>query len=311
MKKLEDFFSHSTSPVQEIADDMLDKAGIRLLIKREDLLHPLISGNKMRKMKYNLLEASRSGCRSILTFGGAYSNHIHATAAAGKIFGFDTIGIIRGEAYDPLNPTLQFAADQGMELIYLNREKYRERNTLDFLKNIQTSFPDSYVLPEGGSNSLAVKGCMEIIDDIQEDFDIICSCCGTGGTLAGIIAALKGNRRVFGFPVLKGGEFLKKEIRDLVFSHDQMEYDNWELVTEYHFGGYAKFSIPLVNFINQFKQDHGIQLDPVYTGKLFFGIYSMVSRGELPRGTTLLAVHTGGLQGIDGFNKRLGNLIET
>jgi 1-aminocyclopropane-1-carboxylate deaminase/D-cysteine desulfhydrase-like pyridoxal-dependent ACC family enzyme len=310
MKDIEAFFSNNTAPVQEIRDDRLEKKGIRLLVKREDLLHPLVSGNKMRKMKYNLLEAKKSGKSMILTFGGAYSNHIHATAAVGKLFGFSTIGIIRGEEYEKLNPTLRFAIQQGMELIYVERKQYRERNTMDFLEEIRLRFPDAYILPEGGSNVLAVKGCVEIVKGIQVDFDVIGSCCGTGGTLAGIISGLNGEMKVLGFPVLKGGEFLNREIHDLVHSYCHSEFNNWQLIQNYHFGGYAKYSQSLLDFINRFKREHGIQLDPVYTGKLLFGLYDMVDKHEFPRGTTLMALHTGGLQGIDGFNERFGNLIE-
>ncbi|GAB3823224.1 hypothetical protein GCM10028895_29830 [Pontibacter rugosus] len=200
------------APLQKLEDDLLKEQGVALWVKREDLLHPHISGNKWRKLKYNLKAAKQQGHHTLLTFGGAYSNHIAATAAAGKAYGFRTIGIIRGEEHLPLNPTLAFATSCGMQLHYISREKYRLKDEPGFLKEVQQQYGKVYMLPEGGTNLLAVKGCTEIVDDITIDYSHICCAMGTGGTLAGIVAGLAGEKAILGFPALKGGDFLRQEV---------------------------------------------------------------------------------------------------
>ncbi|NEM99549.1 1-aminocyclopropane-1-carboxylate deaminase/D-cysteine desulfhydrase [Pontibacter burrus] len=297
------------APLQQLQHPLLQKHHIELWVKREDLLHPHISGNKWRKLKYNLQEAKAQGKQTIVTFGGAYSNHIAATAAAGAEFGFKTIGMIRGEEHLPLNPTLAFATEQGMELHYIAREAYRLKNEPKFLAELSANYSQPYIVPEGGTNQLAVKGCTEIIDDITIDFDVICCASGTGGTIAGIIAGLKGQRQVLGFPALKGGDFLRDEIEQLVYNYSGQHYGNWQLITDYHFGGYAKVKPELLQFIREFQEQHHIPLEPVYTGKLFYGLFYLISKGYFPEGTRIVAVHTGGLQGNAGFRERLGIAI--
>jgi 1-aminocyclopropane-1-carboxylate deaminase len=294
------------SPLQEIHAPELEARNLSLWMKREDQLHPFISGNKWRKLKYNLQEALTKNKTTLLTFGGAYSNHIAATAAAGKEYGLQTVGIIRGEEHLPLNPTLSFAASQGMKFNYLSREKYREKNTPEFLEALSEQFPDAYIIPEGGTNSLAVKGCTEIIEDIDLAYDYICCASGTGGTLAGIIAGLKGDKKVLGFPALKGGEFLYNEIEMLIQEYNGQKYTNWQLITEYHFGGYAKVKPELIDFIQTFKKQHGVLLDPIYTGKMMYGVFDMIKKDYFPAGSKIIALHTGGLQGNEGFRERLG-----
>lgn len=294
------------APLQQLQHPLLQEQNITLWVKREDILHPHISGNKWRKLKYNLLEAKAQGRQTIVTFGGAYSNHIAATAAAGSEFGFKTIGIIRGEAHLPLNPTLAFATEQGMELHYISRDAYRQKNEPEYLAQLSANYSQPYIVPEGGTNQLAVKGCTEIVEDINIDFDVICCASGTGGTIAGIIAGLKGQKQVLGFPALKGGEFLKDEIEQLVYNYSGQHYSNWQLITDYHFGGYAKVKPELLQFIREFQEQHLIPLEPVYTGKLFYGIFDLISKGHFPQGTRIVAVHTGGLQGNAGFKERLG-----
>ena len=255
---------------------------INLFVLRLDLVHPYISGNKWFKLKYNLEEARKQGKKTLVTFGGAYSNHIIA-AAAGKEFGFKTIGIIRGEELnEDDNSVLQFAKYCGMELRFVSREEYRKKEF-----NIKDEY---YLLPEGGTNELAVKGCAEIISLIDIPFDYISCAVGTGGTIAGIISSLNENQKAIGFPVLKGGEFLKNEIEKLVQTNA-----NFELQTEYHFGGYAKKNEELLNFISDFKSNHNIQLDFVYTGKMMFGIFDLIKKNYFEKGATIVAVHTGGL----------------
>ncbi|MBF8965408.1 1-aminocyclopropane-1-carboxylate deaminase/D-cysteine desulfhydrase [Pontibacter sp. FD36] len=294
------------APLQQLHSPVWEEQGIALWVKREDLLHPTISGNKWRKLKYNLKEAKRLLHNTLLTFGGAYSNHIAAVAAAGQEFGFKTIGIIRGEEHLPLNPTLTFAQAAGMELHYISREAYRQKSDPLYLTQLAEQFDNPYIIPEGGTNALAVKGCTEIVSDISIDYDYICCASGTGGTLAGIIAGLKGEKQVLGYPALKGGDFLKEEIEQLIKSYSGQHYDNWQLINDYHFGGYAKVRPELLDFIRDFQQEHSLPLEPVYTGKMFYGLIDLIQKGYFPKGSRIVVVHTGGLQGNAGFKERLG-----
>ncbi|MDX1702487.1 MAG: pyridoxal-phosphate dependent enzyme [Melioribacteraceae bacterium] len=282
---------------------------VSIMVKREDLLHPIISGNKWRKLKYNLIEAKKGGFNTLLTFGGAYSNHIHATSYAGKLFGFKTIGLIRGEEHLPLNPTLEYAKSQGMEIHYIDRTTYRRKREKSLLNLMRNKFGDFYLLPEGGSNRLAVKGCAEIIQDIDVEFDYILAACGTGGTLAGLIAGLDGKKEIIGIPVLKGANFLVSEIRSLVEEYSPKQYDNWRLQLDYHFGGYAKINSELIGFMNKFELDNEILLDPVYTAKLMFAVNSMIGKGEFKEGSTVIAIHTGGIQGRKGMKNKVDKLL--
>ncbi|MDQ4141694.1 MAG: pyridoxal-phosphate dependent enzyme [Bacteroidota bacterium] len=293
------------APLQLISEPLLQEKAITLYLKREDLLHPHISGNKWRKLKYNLAEAKNQQKSTLLTFGGAYSNHIAAVAAAGQEFHFKTIGFIRGEPHKPLNPTLQFAQDCGMQLHYLDRTTYRQKQEVAFKENLKKEYPDAYLLPEGGTNLLAVKGCTDIIADINIPFDYICCAAGTGGTLAGIIAGLNGQSQVIGFPALKEGQFLATDIEALIKEYNGEEYQNWQLQTDYHFGGYAKVKPELIAFMQTFKKAHLIQLEPVYTGKMLYGIYDLIRKDFFKPGSTIVAIHTGGLQGLAGFAERL------
>lgn len=280
---------------------LLQSKQISLTVKREDLIHPLISGNKYRKLKYNIEAAKTQGFDTLLTFGGAFSNHIAATAYAGKLLGLQTIGIIRGEELSQkwqTNATLKRASQQGMQFKFVSREVYRAKQSTAFINALKSEFGSFYILPEGGSNTLAVKGCEEILTPKDAHFDVICASVGTGGTIAGIINASSPNQRVLGFPALKG-DFLKEDIRNFT------PKENWRLQSEYHFGGYAKVSAELIQFINDFKKQTQIPLDPIYTGKLLFGILDLVKLNHFEPKTQILAVHTGGLQSILGMNPML------
>jgi len=271
---------------------------ISLFIKREDLLHPEISGNKFRKLKYNIIEAQSGGFIKLLTFGGAFSNHIAAVAVAGKKYGFETIGVIRGEELgDKIseNPTLSLAQENGMKFAFISREAFRQKDTSEFLENLHAEYGDFYLLPEGGTNTLAIKGCEEILSDEDIAFTHICCAVGTGGTLSGIINSLQPNQKALGFPALKGS-FLSDDIRSFV------KNTNWELITDYHFGGYGKINEAFIRFLNEFYEATEIPLDPVYTGKMMFGIYDLIEKGYFPEGSKILAIHTGGLQGVAGMN---------
>ena len=295
-----------SSENQQILLPLLEEKNIQLYIKREDKIHPFVSGNKFRKLKYNLQQAKSENKKTLLTFGGAYSNHIVATAVAGAIQGFQTIGIIRGdelrknlEATLKSNATLRKASEHGMKFVFVSREQYRDKSNSDFLQSLKKEHGDFYLIPEGGTNQLAIKGCEEILTIEDEQFDYICSCVGTGGSISGLIKASKNHQKILGFPALKG-DFLNNEIKRFV-----SEKENWELMTSYHFGGYGRFTEELIHFINEFNEQAKIPLDPIYTGKMMFGILEMIKNGEFPKGSKVLAIHTGGLQGIEGFNHRL------
>ena len=297
------FEQQAPSPIQEIYDPFLSEKDITLMIKREDLLHAEVSGNKWRKLKYNLLVAKEEGHDTLLTFGGAYSNHIHATAAAASEMGFKSIGIIRGEEHLPLNDTLKFAVRKGMRLEYMARDKYRSRNTSDSIEELQNKFGQFYHVPEGGTNKLAIQGCEEIIADTPIPFDHICCAAGTGGTVSGLIAGLDGRHQVLGFSVLKGN-FLHQTVSQLLVESKGRTYDNWQITNEYHFGGYAKIDHVLIDFIRNFWHQHHILLDPIYTGKMMYGIYDLINKGHFPAGSRILAIHTGGIQGWGGIRER-------
>ncbi len=279
----------------------IENASISISIKREDLLHPIISGNKFRKLKYNLKEAIKQKKSKLVTFGGAFSNHILAVAAAGKELGFETIGIIRGdELTDKVleNPTLFKAQKLGMKFKFVDREMYRNKNEIDFRRRLELEFQDFYLLPEGGTNELAIQGCEEILTDIDNDFDFICCPVGTGGTISGIINCSKESQQVLGFSALCG-DFLKEDIRKFATK------SNWNLITDYDFGGYAKVSDELIRFMNDFYSKYNILLDPIYTGKMMFGVMDLIEKDFFPKNSRILVIHTGGLQGIAGINAKL------
>ncbi len=298
----------SRAIIEKIHDKFLDDHGIEFFLKREDLIHPAISGNKWRKLKYNLQEARERGFKKILTFGGAYSNHIYAMAAAGRIYGFETIGVIRGEPYPELNPTLACASGCGMVLYYLDRKEYKEKFSVGIQNRLQQKFGEFYQIPEGGSNLNAIHGCAELAGEIGDGYDMICLAVGTGGTTAGLLEGFRGKSFVLGFPVLKNGSYLRKEILSLNSQYSGNNYRNFLLNTRYHFGGYARYSAELIRFINIFHDKFGVPLDPVYTGKMMFGIWDLIGKGRL-KDMKILAIHTGGLQGIAGFNQRYGPSI--
>ena len=285
-------------PLQAVQDPWLNDQAVHLTMLRLDQVHPTVSGNKWYKLKYNLIEARQEHHDTLLTVGGAYSNHLYATAAAGQAYGFRTVGLVRGEPHTPLNPTLQFAQDCGMDLHYVDRTAFNK-----ITKANAPELGRFYWLPEGGTNALAVQGCAEIIP-VNIDFDYVACCVGTGGTLAGILTSLPREKLALGFSALKGGEFLYETVNALIQTYHQQQYDNYQIITPYHFGGYAKANRTLVDFINQFYQQTRIPLDPVYTGKMLYGLYDMIRQNYFPRGSRVLVVHSGGLQGIAGFNER-------
>lgn len=276
---------------------------------RIDKVHKYVSGNKWFKLKYNLLKAKEEGHTTLLTFGGAFSNHIHATAVAANEAGFKSIGIIRGEETLPLNPTLRQASFMGMELHYVSRSEYRKKTEAPFIKDLEDKFGNFYLVPEGGTNQMAIRGAEEILEGhLTESYDYVVSAVGTGGTLAGLISKLNGKAEVIGVSSLKGN-FLGAEVHSLLKLVNKELLKNWRISYNYHFGGYAKHTRELVAFINNFKMEQGIPLDPIYTGKMMYGVADMAANLKFKENSKVLAIHTGGLQGIDGFNKRFGKLI--
>ena len=282
---------------------MLDniRLNTQVSLKPDYLIHPTVSGNKYRKLKYNLQKAQSENYKGILTFGGAFSNHIAATAAAGLALNIPTVGVIRGEELASkieLNSTLKYAKSCGMHLEYVLRSDYKQKNDPAYLKLLLENFKNFYVIPEGGTNGLAIKGCQEILSQEDLTFDIICCAVGTGGTIAGLINSSLPTQKIIGFPALKGG-FLNEDIRKFA------SQSNWELWDAYHFGGYAKVDSKLITFMNYFKTTYKIPLDPVYTAKMMYGIFDAIQIGKIPKNAKVLAIHTGGLQGIEGMNLRL------
>jgi 1-aminocyclopropane-1-carboxylate deaminase/D-cysteine desulfhydrase-like pyridoxal-dependent ACC family enzyme len=271
---------------------------VQLLVKREDLNHPLVSGNKWWKLIYSLEEAKNLKL-PVLTFGGAYSNHIFATAAATNELGLQSIGIIRGEKTLVLNPTLAFAEAQGMQLHYISRDDYRKKENPEFIDSLHQRFGEFYLIAEGGTNLLAVKGCAEFaVDELSElNFDHLFLPVGTGGTMAGLICGFEGKKKITGVSVLKGGEFLNEEIEKLIKNYSGSSYGNWSLLTSYHQGGYAKVTNTLLDFVSAMKERHNLPLDTVYMGKLMLAVMHEIEGGRFQKGSTVLALHTGGLQG--------------
>jgi 1-aminocyclopropane-1-carboxylate deaminase/D-cysteine desulfhydrase-like pyridoxal-dependent ACC family enzyme len=267
--------------------------GVSVWLKRDDLIHPEIPGNKWRKLKYNLVAAARGNHRTLLTFGGAYSNHVRATAAAGYYYGFSTIGIIRGEQHLPLNPSLAYAVKRGMRLSYLDRAAYRHKSDPDIIAALGREFGPFYLLPEGGSNELAVRGCAEIPAEIDIDFDVICCACGTGTTLAGIAAGLKAGQQAVGFSSLKGGEFLARDVAELQQRTFGACSGNWRIESGFHFGGFARKTSELDAFIADFRTRHGLALDWVYVAKMMYGVYAFIESGTFKPGSRVVAVITG------------------
>jgi 1-aminocyclopropane-1-carboxylate deaminase len=294
--------SYSMTPITRLKHPISEAAGVKLLIKREDLNHPEICGNKWWKLKYNLGEAERQGCDTLLTFGGAYSNHIYATAAAASETGLKSVGIIRGEDKSLQNPTLTFAAAKGMQLDFISREDYRLKDSESFRSLLKDKYPTAFIIPEGGTNEFALKGVREFTDEYLNTtaFDYLILPVGTGGTIAGIIQKINPAKIILGVSVLKNGDFLRNDIGNLIGSRSS-SLAQWEIFTEYHYGGYGKVTKPLMELIFEMTDRYNLPLDPIYTGKAMGAMLSKIREGYFPTGSTILFLHTGGLQGSKKF----------
>ena len=276
--------------IDKITDTLITSTGVELSVKRDDLIHPYVSGNKLYKLIYNVHEAKKLGYNTILTFGGAWSNHLVATAVYCKDNGLKCIGVVRGDelANNMLSPSLQFCAGQGMQLHFVSREEYRLKANEHFISRLSDLFGTFYLVPEGGANALGVKGAAEILNDV-EGYDYVACACGTGTTLAGLIMSALPNTTYMGFSVLKGEDTLTAEVEKYV-GHTK----GWSINTDYHYGGYAKTNTELLAFKESFEKSTQITLDRVYTAKLFLGLYSLINKGLFPSGAKILAIHTGG-----------------
>lgn len=288
------------SPLQKLECELYSFKQVQVFMKRDDLLHPHIHGNKWRKLKYNLQAAKELGHKQLLTFGGYYSNHIYATAAAAKLFGLESVGVIRGHEPKELSETLRFAKSQGMILKFASREQFGHKYEAFFLNELREAFNEFYLLPEGGTNQLALKGVAEIIGETDNEFDVICTATGTGGTLAGLVAGMKGKGQIIGFSSLKGEDQLTDSVYTLIKEYCGSIYNNFKINHDYQFGGYAKWNEELMVYIQQFKQTHGILLDPVYTSKMMYGVEQLIQHSYFAPNTKIMCLHTGGLQGWAG-----------
>ncbi len=271
----------------------------KLWLRREDLIKEEVKGNKFRKLKYNLIEAKKFNSNAILTFGGAFSNHLYATALSGYLNGIKTYGVVRGNEWEEKikdSPTLVNCVNYGMELIFVSRETFKKKNDREFWGIIKLNPSKFYIIPEGGTNELAVKGCSEMLEKKDKIYDVLCCPVGTGGTIRGLINSSKINQKVIGFSALNNN--LKLDI------DRHTDNKKWELINKYTFGGYAKSNNDLISFINNFRKRFDVQLDPIYTGKMLYGIFDLITNNHWYWGRNILIFHTGGKQGIEGFNKR-------
>ncbi|AOT09810.1 1-aminocyclopropane-1-carboxylate deaminase/D-cysteine desulfhydrase [Pseudoalteromonas luteoviolacea] len=293
--------SHLESPLQTIRHPLLSAKKIELKVKRDDLLHPTVQGNKWRKLKYNLIELKRQQCQSLLTFGGAFSNHLYATAMASKLFNIPAHFIVRGPHLDLGNPTIRFAKACKVGLHPVTRVEYRQRHDADYLELLRRQFPTAFIIPEGGSNEFALQGCKELAQSLPPS-DYLCCAVGSGGTLAGILQGVRNETKVLGFAVLKNADYLNQEVTSL--NPDALHLTNWHILTQFHDGGYGKFSAPLWSFCQTMTLDHHLPLEPIYTGKMMYGLWQMIEQDQFPQHSRIIAIHTGGLQGLNGLRYR-------
>ncbi len=292
-----------TSNYQELHEPLFNEKNVKVFMLRDDLLHPGISGNKWRKLKFNLLEIAQKGVQTIVTVGGSHSNHIAAVAEAGKVFGFNTIGLIRGyEAYRN-NPTLSQASASGMDIRFLDKTEFAHMNA-NYLVELKEEIGSFEFIPMGGGNQNGMRGCAEINQDIPSHTTHIATACGTGSTLAGIVVGSKSSQQVIGFPAMKNGDFIQDDAIEMVNEYSKESKNNFEIITDYHFGGFAKMKPELVEFINAFFSNHGIALDGIYNGKMMFGIYDLIRKNHFPKGSIIATIHTGGVQGNKGLNAK-------
>lgn len=294
------------SPIQALQHPSLTQANLALDIKRDDLIHPFVSGNKWRKLKFNFKQCQAEDKDTLLTFGGAYSNHIAATAYAGNQMGVKTVGVIRGDEFNTLNTTLDFAQKNGMYLHFVSRSDYKKKSESYFLEELKALFGDVFIIPEGGANWYGVQGCYSILEEVNQPYDFICCAAGTGTTAAGIFNSKSDDQKLVVFPAIKGAEEL---INDIIKWKETPDLDTLAIITDYHFGGYAKLNNELINFANEFYLNHQIPLDLIYTAKMMYGLFNLIEKKYFPKNSRILVIHSGGLQGNEGFVKKGVKLV--
>ncbi len=291
-------------PIEPFNHPLLSQHDVSVHVKRDDLLHSVVSGNKLYKLMLNLEQFKREDKKTLITFGGAYSNHLHATAFMGKSLGIKTVAIVRGEQLIPLNPTLKDCTDWGMTLEPVSRGLYRQKQQAAEIQAIIDKYPCPYVVPEGGANRLGVLGAAKMLDGVEQDnLDVVVVACGTGVTMAGIVSACAPHVKVIGMPALKAENWMADEVQGWLNTIG-CGNRNWALQCRYHFGGYGKTKPELLAFMHEMEVRYNLMLDPIYTGKAFFGLMQMIEQGEIARGSRVLFIHSGGLQGRRGV---LGN----
>lgn len=291
---------HIPTDLTKIESNFLHQKQVELFIKRDDMIHNVISGNKWRKLKYNLQAAKSNGDNTILSYGGAYSNHLHALSYACRQMGFNSIGIVRGVKDQEKNSTLSFCKENNMRLYYLDRSSYRlNKNSKNILRELNQNINQCYMLPEGGNNILGVKGCEEILLETDNKYDYVCCPVGTGCTAAGLIRTMSAHTKFLGFGPFKKVFEQKQNIKQLCNSKS---YDNWDVIADDHFGGFGRIDDNLIKFVQKFKLDYNVELDMIYMGKLFYSLFKLIEQDFFSQNTKILILHTGGLQGLKGFN---------
>ena len=303
------------SPEEHVDSHLTGGYRVDIFVKRDDMIHPVVSGNKWRKLKWNIENAKEQGRDTLLTFGGAHSNHIAATAEAARIFGFKSIGIIRGEDADLRNPTLRTALRNGMKIHRVSRTEFRRNGDRDYIESLRHRFGAFYFIPQGGENHYGVQGCTEIMKELKRHYHRIFVACGTATTLSGMALGNARRSMLTGVSALKGGEFLFETVKHYVsktFQDEETEREvlkNIEVLTDYHFGGYAKTKSELIEFMRNFYQKTSVKLDPVYTGKTAFAMYDVLKKYKANSNEKWLLIHSGGLQGIEATEAKLGRSI--
>ncbi|AOW77484.1 cysteine desulfhydrase [Colwellia sp. PAMC 20917] len=292
------------SPLQKVTHPLFERHQLSVSIKRDDVIHPIISGNKWRKLKFNLRHAQAHNYIGVISFGGSFSNHIHALAFACHQQGLKSIGIIRGEKEYASNFTLSMAQRWGMKLHFVDRKSYRLRENKEYLAQLQLTYPDYLIVPEGGSNTLALAGVGEVITELNQqcEFDTLVTPVGSGGTLAGLIKADNNQHNLLGIAVLKQDGYLTEQVNSLL--GDNLHFNNWQIMPEFHRGGYAKFNKEDAEKILSFSQQTGLIFEPVYSGKMILALLDLIDQQYFPKGHRLVLLHTGGLQGIGGLIER-------
>jgi 1-aminocyclopropane-1-carboxylate deaminase len=290
------------SPLQTLHHPLFIQHKVQVKIKRDDLIHPQISGNKWRKLKFTLQQVKKNNFAGIVSFGGAYSNHIHALAYAGKHYNIPTSAIIRGEESYANNATLSQAQDWGMKLTFVDRKTYKKRDEPEYLSLLQNQYPNHLIVPEGGSNKLALQGVAEVITELnqQTEFDYLLCPVGSGGTIAGLITGATAKQHILGIAVLKNAEYLCETIRQLL-PEDCKHKKQWQLLTDFHRGGYAKFNKPDIERITSFIKQSNIPFEPIYSGKMLLALFDLLAQNKFPANSRIVLLHTGGLQGLQGL----------